>query len=277
MEKAMQVFEREGYPIEVIFLDGQPHFNARQVGEGLMIGEGAVRKCVSEMDSRHYVLVTNEMIASCSDATLSNIRKLNNRGETFLKESGLYRMVFHSRKPEAEAFKDWLAMEVLPALSRTGSYGVAQAPQDFASALRMLADKVEESEKAKQQLQLVSGKLIETEHDRQVLQEIVEPQGYIRLGDAIFKFLESQNVLMRCGYVEKPYSFYARYDKYFRMRATRQNGGHTNLPYSQVVINFAGLKWVMKKVVEVHGPWNGLMSLPEIAAQFRQSLENGDD
>jgi prophage antirepressor-like protein len=289
MENALQIFEKEGHPIEVIFLNGEPLFNARQVGEGLMIGEGAVRKCISEMDNRHYVLVTNGMVASCSDVTLSSIRKLNNRGETFLKESGLYRLIFQSRKPEAETFKDWLAMEVLPALRKTGSYGVAQAPQTFAEALRMLADKVEESEKAKQQLQLVSGKLIETEHDRQVLQEIIEPQGYIRLGDAakiighprlgpnnIFKFLIGQGVLMKCEHDEKPYSFYAKYARYFRMRSTRQNGGRTDLPYSQVVVNFAGLKWIMKKAVEVHGPWNGLMSLTEIAAQFQQNLENGE-
>lgn len=63
-------------------------------------------------------------------------------------------------------------MEVLPSLRKTGSYGVAQAPQNFAESFRMLADMIAESEKAKEQLQLVSGKLIEAERVRLVLQEL---------------------------------------------------------------------------------------------------------
>ncbi len=39
-----------------------------------------------------------------------------------VSEPGVYRLVFRSRKPEAERFKRWLAHEVLPALRRTGRY-----------------------------------------------------------------------------------------------------------------------------------------------------------
>jgi hypothetical protein len=42
-----------------------------------------------------------------------------------VSEPGVYRLVFRSRKPEAERFKRWLAHEVLPQLRRTGAYGVA--------------------------------------------------------------------------------------------------------------------------------------------------------
>jgi len=41
-----------------------------------------------------------------------------------LSEPGLYRMIFQSRKPEAEAMKRWVFHEVLPSIRRTGSYGV---------------------------------------------------------------------------------------------------------------------------------------------------------
>lgn len=40
-----------------------------------------------------------------------------------VSEPGVYRLVFRSRKPEAERFKRWLAHEVLPQLRRTGRYG----------------------------------------------------------------------------------------------------------------------------------------------------------
>lgn len=45
-----------------------------------------------------------------------------------LNEPGLYRLVFASRKPAAQAFKRWLAHEVLPTLRRSGRFELA-APQ----------------------------------------------------------------------------------------------------------------------------------------------------
>lgn len=41
---------------------------------------------------------------------------------TIISEPGVYRLVFRSRKPEAERFKRWLAHDVLPQLRKTGSY-----------------------------------------------------------------------------------------------------------------------------------------------------------
>jgi prophage antirepressor-like protein len=40
-------------------------------------------------------------------------------------EPGLYQLIFRSRKPEAKAFRRWLAHEVLPALRRYGKYDPA--------------------------------------------------------------------------------------------------------------------------------------------------------
>ncbi len=49
----------------------------------------------------------------------------------YVTESGLYSLIFQSRKEEAKAFKKWLTSEVLPALRRQGHYsvpGAAPAP-----------------------------------------------------------------------------------------------------------------------------------------------------
>ena len=43
---------------------------------------------------------------------------------TIVSEGGLYRLVFKSRKPEAEAFVTWVTEEVLPQIRKTGSYSV---------------------------------------------------------------------------------------------------------------------------------------------------------
>ena len=50
-----------------------------------------------------------------------------------VSEAGVFRLIFTSRKAEAERFKRWLAHEVLPKLRRDGSYAMpkADAPTDF--------------------------------------------------------------------------------------------------------------------------------------------------
>ena len=42
-----------------------------------------------------------------------------------VNEPGIYRLIFQSRRPEAEKFKRWVFHEVLPSIRETGMYGVA--------------------------------------------------------------------------------------------------------------------------------------------------------
>ena len=57
-----------------------------------------------------------------SDLHDMHFRKLNNRGEKFLTESGVYKLIFKSDKKEAEKFQDWVTDEVLPEIRKTGGY-----------------------------------------------------------------------------------------------------------------------------------------------------------
>ena len=102
--------------VEVFELNETARFTPYHVGECLECGSEAVRKAMSRMNEKQVVKVKN------SDVTNSNIRKLNNAGENFLTESGVYKLVFKSRKPNAEVFTDWVTDEVLPTLRKTGSY-----------------------------------------------------------------------------------------------------------------------------------------------------------
>lgn len=49
---------------------------------------------------------------------------------TAISEPGVYRLVFRSRKAEAERFKRWLAHEVIPSLRKTGRYEAVPSPSD---------------------------------------------------------------------------------------------------------------------------------------------------
>lgn len=106
----------EGHEVEVFDLNGEILFNPYHVGECLEMASGTVKDHMSKMNRKQVVKVKN------SDVGLTNIRKLNNAGENFLTESGVYKLVFKSRKPNAEAFTDWVTDEVLPTLRKTGSY-----------------------------------------------------------------------------------------------------------------------------------------------------------
>ena len=41
---------------------------------------------------------------------------------TFINESNLYKVIFQSRKPQAEQFTDWVTSEVLPSIRKNGGY-----------------------------------------------------------------------------------------------------------------------------------------------------------
>lgn len=49
---------------------------------------------------------------------------------TIINEPNLYRLIFRSNKPQAQAFADWVYNEVLPQIRKTGSYGTP-APVDM--------------------------------------------------------------------------------------------------------------------------------------------------
>lgn len=50
------------------------------------------------------------------------------RDVVWVSESGLYRLVLTSRKPQAEPFQDWVCQDVLPEIRKTGKYEVAPVP-----------------------------------------------------------------------------------------------------------------------------------------------------
>jgi prophage antirepressor-like protein len=44
-----------------------------------------------------------------------------NRGANCISESGLYKLIMRSDKPEARAFQDWVTRDVLPAIRKDGT------------------------------------------------------------------------------------------------------------------------------------------------------------
>ena len=106
----------EGNNVEVFNWEDKVLFNPRDVGKCLELTDSAIRMAISKMNKNQVIKLTN------SDVKDIDFRKLNNRGENFLTESGVYKLAFKSNKKEAENFTDWIADEVLPSIRKTGNY-----------------------------------------------------------------------------------------------------------------------------------------------------------
>jgi prophage antirepressor-like protein len=74
---------------------------------------------------------------SCRPAGVANsyVSELSNT-YTLIDEGNLYRLIIKSNKPESEPFESWVCDEVLPALRKTGSYGVADDTKCLVQSLQ---------------------------------------------------------------------------------------------------------------------------------------------
>ena len=124
-------FAFDEHLVRAVEKDGEPWFVGKDICAALAIRD------------YHQALETidDDERGGCSVPTPSGDQTM-----IVVSEPGVYRLVFRSRKPEAERFKRWLAHEVLPALRRTGHYGqgFAEPPlPDTALAAEPLGAKVD--------------------------------------------------------------------------------------------------------------------------------------
>ena len=95
--------------VRVILRNGEPWFVAKDVCGILEIEK--YRDAVSRLDE-------DERGSEIVD-TPGGLQQM-----AVISESGLYALIFRSRKPEAKAFARWVRKEVLPAIRTTGGYGI---------------------------------------------------------------------------------------------------------------------------------------------------------
>lgn len=120
-------FSQEKAPIRVSLINNEPWFVAKDVCE--ILGIGKHRDAVSRLDEdeRGSVLVDTLGGRQCVSA---------------VSESGLYSLIFQSRKPEARKFRKWVTSEVLPSIRRKGYYGIRKNRVDYIDARDIPYDRV---------------------------------------------------------------------------------------------------------------------------------------
>ena len=107
------IFNPGNQPVRVETIGGEPWFVAKDVCDALSLTE--VSNTISRLDD---------------DEKLTRTLLVSGQGRQMwlVNESGLYNLIFQSRKAEARAFRKWVTSEVLPAIRKTGRYELPQAP-----------------------------------------------------------------------------------------------------------------------------------------------------
>lgn len=152
----------EGNEVEVFEWNGKVLFNPRHVGECLDISPEGVRKAITRMNENQVIKLTN------SKVTDSNFRKLHNTGENFLTESGVYKLIFKSKKKEAEKFQDWVTDEVLPSIRKHGMYAtddLLNDPDLMIEAANKIKEEREGRLKAESQVKELTDKVVKLSID----------------------------------------------------------------------------------------------------------------
>jgi prophage antirepressor-like protein len=123
----MNTFDYRGANLRALTIDGQSWFHATDVCRilGLNVSKGVfVHTSRLGIDEKRLV------------KTPSSARGQGKAPQfTAVSESGLYKLILRSDKPEAREFQDWVTREVLPSIRRTGGNGSFLRLADYPSLL----------------------------------------------------------------------------------------------------------------------------------------------
>ena len=159
---SLQIFANPkiGARIRVTVERGETWFVAQDICDILNLKNS--RKAIQslDMDEKH-------------DVTISYTPGGNQRVKA-VNESGLYHLVFISRKPEAGAFRRWITSEVLPSIRRTGGYSLQSSQRQLLPSPKFRPEFIEWKEKVrhwlsrKELLEVANGLNLTYSHVRKV-------------------------------------------------------------------------------------------------------------
>lgn len=100
-------FQPQSANIRTVVMGGLPWFVAKDVCDALGIRNN--RDAVSRLHDDEKGVATTDTLGGSQEMAIVN-------------EPGLYRLIFMSRKPEADEFKRWVFHDVLPSIRKYGRY-----------------------------------------------------------------------------------------------------------------------------------------------------------
>lgn len=118
---SISIFNFQDLPVRIFLQDSdvnQVYFCLRDVCDVLELENTS--RVLSYLDQDG--ITTSNVISSYGNNGANQRKEM-----TFINEKNLYRVIFKSRKPEAEAFQNFVFDEVLPTIRKTGSFDIKQS------------------------------------------------------------------------------------------------------------------------------------------------------
>ena len=194
MENKMQIFENAEFgQMRTVEVNGEIYFVAADVCKILELTNPTV--AVSRLDEDE--------------------RAKLNLGHPYFEtncESGLYRLIFASRKADAKKFQRWVYHEVLPSIRKTGMYAVTSTPAEFFSNpanVRLILDnwerdreKLLQAEKTieEQKPKVLFSDAVETSHTSILVGDLAKllKQNGVEIGaNRLFEWLRNNGYLIK--------------------------------------------------------------------------------
>ena len=107
----LEIFTFNSNEVKTTLINNEPYFNLKDICDILEIKN--ISDCKGRLNKKGGV--------TADTLTNGGIQKSN-----FINESNLYKVIFQSRKPQAEAFTDWVTSEVLPSIRKHGAYATSE-------------------------------------------------------------------------------------------------------------------------------------------------------
>lgn len=256
----------EGNEVEVFEFEGNVLFNPYHVAS--ILGIKNVRDNMSKMNETQVVKIKFSSVGKTDNSAIPNIPP---SGRVFLTESGVYRLIFKSNKPNAEKFANWVTDEVLPSIRRHGAYmtpatieKVLYNPDFIMGLAKTLKSEQEKNRKLtienqrlinliEEQAPLVelSNNLIASDDTININQmaKILRDEKFKNVGrNRLFEFLRDEKILMNDN---TPYQKYLEQD-YFEVI---ESVGNDEKIYPQTLITTRGQVFVTKMVRNKYDNW----------------------
>jgi anti-repressor protein len=206
----ISIFDFEKQPVRTVIIDSEIWFVASDVTRilGYVNGKQAIIEHCKGVYKK-YPLKTSGGMQDLS----------------IIDESGLYKLVLASKKPNAIKFKEWVTEKILPSIRKTGSYSVTPKKELSIEEMTLLVIQNMQSKIADQQKQLE-----EQKPKVEFAEKIVNTKNGVSIGDFAKAIGMGQNKLFD----------WLRKNKYLMSN---------NIPYQQYIDNgyFKVIEWVLEK------------------------------
>ena len=148
----LQIFE--GQKVEVFEFNGEVIFNPYDVAA--ILGVKNVRDRIRDFNDNQRIKLTQSTVGIPDNLDIPTA------GRVYITESGVYKLVFQSRKKEAERFANWVTGEVLPSIRKHGAYLTPDRVEEVLlnpDTIIKIAQNLKEEQEKRRQLEIENNEL----------------------------------------------------------------------------------------------------------------------